>query len=61
MKVSGQLHSLATLSPQKYTTTLWVEGWVGPRANLDTVIKRKIIPSLPLPEIKPWSAVWTVT
>jgi hypothetical protein len=40
--------------PRKRTIgTHWIGGWVGPRASLDMVSKRKKIPSLPLPEIKP--------
>jgi len=31
-------HAPATLPP----VTHWIEGWVGHRANLDTVAKRKI-------------------
>jgi hypothetical protein len=38
MEVSGQLHAPAALPPEK-------EGWVGSRAVLDAVVKRKI-PSL---------------
>jgi len=34
MEVSGQLH--CTLG------THWIGGWVGPRADLDAVVKRKI-------------------
>jgi len=29
----------------------WIGGWVGPRAYVDTMVKRKI---LPLPEIEAW-------
>jgi len=43
MEVSGQLHAPAALLPRK--EPLWMGGWVGPRAGLDTVVKRKI-PSL---------------
>jgi hypothetical protein len=40
MEVSGQLHAPASLPPGK--DTHWIGGWVGPRAVLDTVVKRKI-------------------
>jgi hypothetical protein len=36
MEVSGQLH------PQGAPGTHWIGGWVGPRATLDAVVKRKI-------------------
>jgi hypothetical protein len=43
MEVSGQLHALAALSPGKRAPgTHWIGGWVGARAILDTVVKRKI-------------------
>jgi hypothetical protein len=42
MKVSGQLHTPAALLPEKASGTHWIGGWVGPRAVLDTVVKRKI-------------------
>jgi hypothetical protein len=46
MEVSGQLHVLATLPRGDRTPgTHWIGGWVGPRASLDAVAKRKI-PSL---------------
>jgi hypothetical protein len=38
MEVSGQLHDPAALPP----STHWTGGWVGPRAVLDAVVKRKI-------------------
>jgi hypothetical protein len=38
MVVSGQLHDPAALPPG----THWIGGWVGPRAVLDAVVKRKI-------------------
>jgi hypothetical protein len=51
MEVSGQLHAPATLLPGKSPPgTLWVGGWVGPRASLAAVKKRKI---LTLPGVKP--------
>jgi hypothetical protein len=43
MKVSGQLHAPAALSPRERAPgTHWIGGWVGPRAVLDAVVKRKI-------------------
>jgi hypothetical protein len=36
MEVSGQLHALAA------SDTQWIGGWVGPKAVLDAVVKRKI-------------------
>jgi hypothetical protein len=42
--VSGQLHAQAALPPRdKAPGTHWIGGWVGPRAGLDTVVKRKIL------------------
>jgi hypothetical protein len=37
MEVSGQLHAPAALPPG----THWIGGWVGHRAVLETVVKRK--------------------
>jgi hypothetical protein len=44
MEVSGQFHALATLPlPREIGPgTPWIGGWVGPRAGLDVVVKRKI-------------------
>jgi hypothetical protein len=43
MEVSGQLHAPAALPPGKEApSTPWTGGWVGPRAVLDVVVKRKI-------------------
>jgi len=42
MDVSGQLHAPAALPPGKKHRTHYIGGWVGPRASLDTVSKRKI-------------------
>jgi hypothetical protein len=37
MEVSGQLHAPAALPPRERAPgTYWIEGWVGPRASLDT-------------------------
>jgi len=51
MEVSGQLHAQAALSPGKRPWYPCIGGWVGPRAGLHTVIKRK--KSQPLPELEP--------
>jgi hypothetical protein len=42
MEVSGQLHEQAALPPAKAPDTHWIGGWVGPRAVLEVVVKRKI-------------------
>jgi hypothetical protein len=43
MEVSGQLHAPAALNPRERARgTHWIGGWVGPRAILDAVVKRKI-------------------
>jgi hypothetical protein len=43
MQVSGQRHASAALPPGKEPLVPIEEGgWVGPRAVLDTVVKRKI-------------------
>jgi hypothetical protein len=43
MEVSGQLHAPAALPPGKEPPGAhWIGGWVGPRAVLDAVVKRKI-------------------
>jgi len=54
MEVTGQLCTLATLHPgEGVTSTLWIGGWVGPRAGLDVVEKiasapaRNLDPSYP--------------
>jgi hypothetical protein len=44
MEVSGQLHSPAALP----TVIHWIGGWVGPRAGLNAVEKRKIVVMLSL-------------
>jgi hypothetical protein len=41
MEVSGQLHAPAALTPGSLWYH-WIGGWVGPRAVLDAVVKRKI-------------------
>jgi hypothetical protein len=44
MEVSGQLHAQAALPPLqgKSAGTHWIVRWVGSRAVLDAVVKRKI-------------------
>jgi hypothetical protein len=43
MEVSGQPHAPAALFPRKEPPgTHWIGGWVGSRAVLDAVVKRKI-------------------
>jgi hypothetical protein len=38
--------------------THWIGGWVGPRASLEAVEKRKILPQ---PEFEPWlSSLWPI-
>jgi hypothetical protein len=45
MKVNGQLHAPATLPlGKRVSVTHWIEGWVGPRAGLDAMKKRQILP-----------------
>jgi hypothetical protein len=40
--MSGQLHAPAALPPEKEPPgTHWIGGWVGPRAVLKAVVKRK--------------------
>jgi hypothetical protein len=42
LEASGQLHAPTVLFPGKRATgTYWIGGWVGPRADLDDVEKRK--------------------
>jgi hypothetical protein len=44
MEVSGQLHAPATLPPgNEPPGTHWIEGWVGPTADMDAVENRKIL------------------
>jgi hypothetical protein len=43
MEVSDQLHAPAALPRrERAPSTHWIGGWVGPRAVLDAVVKRKI-------------------
>jgi len=41
MDVGGQLHAPAALPPERAPGTHWVGGWMGSRAVLDAVVKRK--------------------
>jgi hypothetical protein len=43
MEVSGKFHVPAAYHPGKEAPgTHWIGSWVGPRAGLDAVVKRKI-------------------
>jgi hypothetical protein len=43
MEVSGQLHAPAAFTPRERAPgTHWIGGWMGLRAILDAVVKRKI-------------------
>jgi hypothetical protein len=42
MEVGGKLHDPAVLSPGKFLGILLIGDWMGPRASLDAVVKRKI-------------------
>jgi hypothetical protein len=44
MKVSGQLHTPAALFLEKEPH--WIGGWVGPKAGLEAVERRKILPGI---------------
>jgi hypothetical protein len=51
MEVSGQLHARLDLPLEEIVLDInWIGDWVGPRAGLDTVEKKK---SLALPGIEP--------
>jgi hypothetical protein len=54
--VSGQFHAPAALPPgERASRTHWIGGiggWVGPRARLDVVAKRKFL-TLPVLELRP--------
>jgi hypothetical protein len=41
MEVSGQLHALAALTPGRAPGTHWIGGWMGLKASLDVVGKKK--------------------
>jgi hypothetical protein len=52
MEVSGQLHAPGRFTPRERAPAAhWIGGWVGPKAILDAVVKRKI--SIPLQESNP--------
>jgi hypothetical protein len=65
MEVSDQLYAPAALPPRERAPGIhWIEGWVGPRAVLDAVVKRKIpIPrresSLRTPIVQPVAQRYT--
>jgi hypothetical protein len=43
MEVIGQLHAPTALFPRKELSCIhWIGGWVGLRAGLDEVVRRKI-------------------
>jgi hypothetical protein len=46
MKVSGQIHVQTALPRRMGPCTHWIEDWVGLRAGLDAVTKRKNITDL---------------
>jgi hypothetical protein len=50
--VSGQLHAPAALPRERDPGTYWIGGWVGSRASLGTVEKRKLL-ILPRLELRP--------
>jgi len=41
MEVSRQLHALAAPLRERTPGKHWIGGWVGPRASLDALLKRK--------------------
>jgi hypothetical protein len=44
LEVSGQLHAPTALPPgERAPGTHWIGGWVGPKAGIDAVKKRKIL------------------
>jgi hypothetical protein len=59
--VGGELHAPAALPPGKEPTdTHWIGGWVGPRASLDDVEKRKFL-ILPGLELRPVACSHTLS
>jgi hypothetical protein len=45
MEVSGQLHAPVALPPrERVPGANWIGGWVSPRAGLDVVEDREILP-----------------
>jgi hypothetical protein len=51
--VSGHLHAAAALPPRKEPSIDWIGGWVGPRAGLDAVAKRKKFHDFPCRFLNP--------
>jgi hypothetical protein len=62
MEVSCQLHVPAAALPEKEPGIRWIGGWVGPRAGLDAVAKRKIpVPGgnrTPVVQPTAWTLYW---
>jgi hypothetical protein len=55
MEVSGLIHALTALyMGREPLVTIFIGGWVGTRASLDVMVKRK--KSLPLLGIESWSS-----
>jgi hypothetical protein len=50
MEMSGQFQAPAALAPGRDPRTHWIGDWVGPRAGLDAVVKRKIPSSCRTPD-----------
>jgi hypothetical protein len=44
--MSGQLHTRATLQPEKVSHVYCIGGWVVPRASVDVMEKGKFLPTL---------------
>jgi hypothetical protein len=42
MVVNGQLLAPAALHKERALSSHWIGGWVGPRAGLEAMVKRKI-------------------
>lgn len=40
------LHAPADLPPRKYAGSPWTGGWMGPRADVDVVVKKKSFPGV---------------
>lgn len=43
-EVSCYLHALVALTPEERTPYHWIGSWVAPRAGVDVVAKRNILP-----------------
>jgi hypothetical protein len=54
--MSGQLHTLIALLPREIDPSAhWIGNWVGPRAGLDVMEKKKI--SNPCQELNAWTLI----